>query len=137
MPDNCIICRIISGELPSAKLHEDDKTFAFLDLHPVREGHALVVPKVHSTDYVDMASVDYQATMECAQKLAKAIQRALGVPRVGLLIKGFDIPHVHIHLIPMDDPHELISGRHGKAQPPQATLEERMATAHKIMSAAV
>lgn len=95
-----LFTKIINGEIPSYKIYEDEKVFAFLDIHPSTLGHTLLVPKVE-VDYFAQLPADYaSALMAVAQKLAPILDQAMGTSRTQLLIAGWDVPHTHIHLIP-------------------------------------
>lgn len=95
-----IFTKIINGELPCYKVHEDDKTISFLALDQVNLGHCLVVPKQEVNHWFDVPADIYTQVGLNAQKLAKAIQQATGCPRVGTIVAGFEVPHYHLHLIP-------------------------------------
>lgn len=97
-----IFSKIINGEIPSYKIAEDDENFAFLDINPLAKGHTLCVPKVE-TDYLfDLTPERMTSLTLFAQKVAKAQKAALGCKRVGVAVLGFDVPHAHLHLVPMD-----------------------------------
>ncbi|AGH96315.1 HIT family protein [Pseudobdellovibrio exovorus] len=95
-----IFTKIIQGELPCYKIHEDDKTFSFLALDQVNLGHTLVIPKQEVNHWFDVPADVYTQVGLNAQKIAKAIQAATGCPRVGTIVAGFEVPHYHLHLIP-------------------------------------
>lgn len=95
-----IFTKIIKGEIPSHKVYEDDKTLAFMDIHPVQPGHVLVIPKKQVEFLWDLPDEDYQAVMATAKKLALKIREVLSVPYVGEQVVGVDVPHAHVHLIP-------------------------------------
>lgn len=95
-----IFTKIINGEIPSHKIYEDDLTYAFLDIHPVQPGHALIVPKKQVEFLWDLPDADYQAVMATAKKLAAHLRTTLQVPYVGVKVIGVDVPHAHVHLIP-------------------------------------
>lgn len=95
-----IFTKIIKGEIPSHKIYEDDKTFAFLDIFPVEPGHTLVIPKTPVEFVWDLDSEDYRALMDSVKKLGAHLREAMGVSHVGVKIMGTDVPHVHVHLIP-------------------------------------
>lgn len=95
-----IFIKIINGELPSYKIYEDELTYSFLALDQVNLGHTLVVPKKEVNHWFDVPEADYLAVAKNAQKIAKAIQKATGCPRVGTMVAGFEVPHYHLHLIP-------------------------------------
>ena len=96
-----IFSKIAHGEIPSFKVAESDKYYAFLDINPLVEGHVLVIPK-EETDYLfDISDDELGGIMVFAKKVAKAIQKAIPCKRVGVAVVGFDVPHAHIHLIPL------------------------------------
>ena len=97
-----IFTKIINGEISAHTLYEDDKTIAFLTIQPVREGHTLVVPKVQVDQYIDMPDDDYDAMWRTVKKVARRVREVTGKERVGIVIKGIDVPHAHVHLIPFD-----------------------------------
>lgn len=98
-----IFTRIINGEIPSYKIYEDSLTLAFLDIHPVTEGHTLVIPKKQVEFVWDLEPVDYQALWETCRKVARHLREKTGQPLVGSKIVGIDVPHAHVHLIPFSD----------------------------------
>ena len=96
-----IFTKIARGEIPSYKVAENEKYYAFLDINPLVEGHVLVIPK-EETDYLfDICDDDLGGIMVFSKKIAKAIQKTISCKRVGVAVIGFDVPHAHIHLIPM------------------------------------
>jgi histidine triad (HIT) family protein len=123
MPDS-IFTKIIRGEIPCYKVYEDDKTLAFLDIHPVQPGHTLVIPKKQIEFVWDLADEDYQAIMEASQKVAKRLREVLEAPYIGEQIVGVDVPHAHIHLIPFSTPAEFRNIPDMDAEPDHATLAE-------------
>ncbi len=97
-----IFTKIIRGEIPCYKVAEDDRFFAFLDINPLKKGHTLVVPK-DETDYIFDLDDDTLAGISVfAKKVAKAIAGAIPCKRIGVAVIGLDVPHAHIHLVPMD-----------------------------------
>ncbi|MDR3236320.1 MAG: HIT family protein [Prevotellaceae bacterium] len=97
-----IFTRIINGEIPCYKIAEDDRFFAFLDINPVSKGHCLVIPK-QETDYLfDLDPALLGSLMQFAQKIAKALKQAEDCKRIGITVMGLEVPHAHIHLIPMN-----------------------------------
>jgi histidine triad (HIT) family protein len=98
-----IFTKIIKGGIPSHKVYEDDRILAFLDIHPLSEGHTLVVPKKQVEFVWDLDDETYLALMSVCKKLAVHLREALQVPYVGEKIVGIDVPHAHIHLIPFTD----------------------------------
>ena len=97
-----IFSRIAAGEIPSYKVAEDDRFFAFLDINPVHPGHVLVIPR-KEVDYIfDLTEEEYAALWNFAHRVAGAIKRAIPCKKVGITVIGLDVPHTHIHLVPMD-----------------------------------
>jgi histidine triad (HIT) family protein len=98
-----IFTKIIKGDIPCYKVAEDEYYFAFLDINPLREGHTLVVPK-SETDYIfDLNDDQLSGLILFSKKVARAIKRAIPCNRIGVAILGLEIPHAHIHLVPMDN----------------------------------
>lgn len=95
-----IFTRIIQGELPSYKIHEDELTYSFLALDQVSPGHTLVIPKQEVNHWFDCPEAIYTRVHMNAQKIARAIQKSTNCPRVGQMVAGFEVPHYHVHLIP-------------------------------------
>lgn len=106
MADNCVFCKIVRGELPCFRVYEDEKSLAFLDIHPVNPGHTLVIPKAENTKNIfDVSSEDWIATTEAARKVAHALEKALSPDGVNIMMNnrshaGQVIFHPHIHVIP-------------------------------------
>jgi histidine triad (HIT) family protein len=97
-----IFTKIINGEIPSYKVAEDARFFAFLDINPLNEGHTLVVPKIE-TDYVfDLDNDTLTGLILFSRKVAVAIESVVNCKRIGVAIVGLEVPHVHVHLIPMN-----------------------------------
>jgi len=102
-----IFSRIASGEIPSYKVAENDRFFAFLDINPVANGHVLVIPK-KEIDYIfDMETSEYAAFWEFAMDVAKALKKAIPCIKVGIAVVGLEVPHAHIHLVPMNTMNDL------------------------------
>lgn len=101
-----IFTKIIKGEIPCHKLYEDDSIFAFLDIHPLSDGHTLVVPKKQVEFVWDLDDDTYQALMAACKKLAVRLREVLQVPYVSEKIVGIDVPHAHVHLIPFTNVQE-------------------------------
>ena len=97
-----IFTKIINGEIPCYRIAEDDRYFAFLDINPLREGHTLVVPK-KETDYIfDLDDDTIAGMMVFSKKIATALKAAIPCVRIGVAILGLEVPHAHIHLVPMN-----------------------------------
>jgi histidine triad (HIT) family protein len=107
--EDCIFCRISSGSVPTRKVYEDDLTFAFLDNHPINPGHILVVPKTHEPDFHKLNDIYYSAVMQTVKNLSGLVDAKLKPKKVGILVAGWDVPHVHVHIVPMHDYHDLTS----------------------------
>lgn len=96
-----IFTKIINGEIPSYKVAEDENYYAFLDINPLSKGHTLVIPK-KEVDYIfDLDSETYNGLFGFAKKLSAAIETCISCKRLGMVVYGLDVPHVHIHLIPL------------------------------------
>ncbi|HNY14012.1 MAG TPA: HIT family protein [Bacteroidales bacterium] len=125
-----IFTKIINGEIPCWKVAEDDNYFAFLDINPLREGHTLVVPK-HETDYIfDLDDEKLAGMILFSKKVASAIKEAIPCSRIGVAILGLEVPHAHIHLVPMDSM-EDVNFRNPKMK---FTPDQFRETAEKIRS---
>jgi histidine triad (HIT) family protein len=97
-----VFTKIINGEIPSYKVAENDDFFAFLDINPNAKGHTLVVPKKEENRLFDLDKDTYQDLMEFSRKIAIAIEKTIPCKRVGLTVIGLEVPHVHVHLIPLN-----------------------------------
>lgn len=97
-----IFSRIAAGEIPSFKVAEDEKYFAFLDINPVTKGHVLVIPKQEVSYIFDLDDDTYAGLMAFARRVAKAIEGAIDCKRVGVAVIGLEVPHTHVHLIPIN-----------------------------------
>ena len=121
-----IFTRIIKGELPSYKVAEDDRYYAFLDINPLKKGHTLVIPKLPEpeADYIFDLDDDLLAGMMVfAKKVAVGIKAATGCKRVGVAVLGMEVNHVHIHLIPLDSEKDMLFSN-PKLQLPAAEMAE-------------
>jgi histidine triad (HIT) family protein len=126
-----LFTRIIKGEIPCYKIAEDEKYFAFLDIHPLAKGHTLVVPR-EETDYLFDVSDDSLAGMAVfAKKIALAIGKSVPCKRVGVAVLGLEIPHAHIHLIPVNNLDDINFARPKL----KLTPEEFESVAEKIRAA--
>ena len=97
-----VFTKIINGEIPCYKIYEDDKTIAFLDIHPETKGHTLVIPKNEVDKIYDLPDEDYEALMSTVKKLSKHMEEVLGVRTLWKVV-GTDVPHAHVHLEPFDE----------------------------------
>ena len=96
-----IFSKIIAGEIPSYKVYEDEKTYAFLDIDQAERGHVLVVPKIEVDKIYELENEDYEALMASVKKLSRHMEKVLGV-RILWKVIGTDVPHAHVHLLPFD-----------------------------------
>lgn len=103
--EDSIFTKIIRGEIPSHKVYEDDRTFAFLDIFPETLGHVLIVPKIQVDKFYDLPDEDYTALFATTKKIAAHMEKVLG-RRTLMKIIGTDVPHAHIHLFPLDPNHK-------------------------------
>lgn len=102
-----IFSKIVKGEIPSYKVAEDENYYAFLDINPLQKGHTLVIPK-RETDYIfDIEDGELAGLMLFAKKVAKAIGKVIPCQRVGVAVLGLDVPHAHIHLMPLNGGDDL------------------------------
>ena len=138
MPDNCLFCRIASGELPAHIVHQDDDVLAFLDLHPIRSGHTLVIPRQHHVWFEDMPAPLAARVTEVSQIIARRQKRLYGVERVAMFFTGIHVPHAHAHVVPMHDVHDVTSaaylkdGPEGFSAPPRLPDDEMAAIARQL-----
>ena len=103
-----IFTKIAKGEIPSYKVAENEDYYAFLDINPMTEGHTLVIPKNVEKDYIfDLSSDEYRGLWDFAAKVAKAIKKAIPCARVGVAVLGMEVPHTHIHLVPLQSEKDM------------------------------
>lgn len=123
-----IFSRIIAGEIPCYKIAEDENNFAFLDISPLAEGHTLCIPK-HEVDYIfDLTDEEYASLTLFAKRVAKAVKAAMPCQRVGVAVLGMEVPHAHIHLVPLQKESDLLFTNPKK----ELTPEQFIAIAEKI-----
>lgn len=123
-----IFSRIINGEIPCYKIAENDRFFAFLDINPLSKGHTLVVPK-HETDYIfNIDDEELGQMMVFAKQVARAIEKAIPCKRIGVAVIGLEVPHAHIHLVPITCEGDLDF----KKEHLKLTQEEFLDIQHKI-----
>ena len=96
-----IFTKIVKGEIPSYRIYEDDQFYAFLDINPLAKGHTLLIPKKEIDYLFDIEDVLLSEMIVVAKKIAQAIEKAITCNRVGLMVIGMEVPHAHIHLIPI------------------------------------
>jgi histidine triad (HIT) family protein len=98
-----IFTKIVSGEIPCYKIAEDENYLAFLDVNPNAKGHTLCIPKQEINKIFDMEEEHYLGLMKFSRKVAKAIEKSVECKRIGVAVVGLEVPHVHVHLIPLQD----------------------------------
>ncbi|MBF0694823.1 MAG: HIT family protein [Flavobacterium sp.] len=98
-----VFSKIITGEIPAYKVAEDDKFLAFLDVNPNAKGHTLCIPKQETNKLFDLSEEDYIGLMAFSRKVAIGLEKAIECKRVGVAVVGLEVPHVHVHLIPLQD----------------------------------
>lgn len=132
---SCIFCKIVRGEIPAAKVHEDAQTLTFMDVYPASSGHTLVISKAHAPTLLEIAEADLLAVTVNVQRVARAVQKALAPD--GMRINQFNgaaagqtVPHYHVHIVPMREGQK--AGAHGREP---ANSEQLKALAAQIRSA--
>ena len=126
-----IFTKIVRKEIPSYKVHENDRFYAFLDINPLKKGHTLVIPK-NEIDYIfDLESDEYQNLWEFAKIVANGMKKVIKCKRISIVVMGLEVPHAHIHLIPLDNMNDINFNQ------PKLNLssEEMQQIADKIRSA--
>ncbi len=126
-----LFTRIINGELPGRFVHRDDRCVAFLSIHPLQPGHTLVVPIEEVDHWIDLKPELLQHCMEVAQRIARAAQQAFQPEKVGLMLAGLEVPHVHFHIVPINSGTDLDFAN----QNTHATAAELDAAAEKLRQA--
>lgn len=123
-----IFSKIAAGEIPCHKIAENERFFAFLDINPLVEGHTLVIPK-QETDYIfDIDDDQLAGLMVFAKQVARGIEKAIPCRKVGMAVYGLEVPHAHIHLVPIEQESDMFFGN----EKLRVTPEELAATAAKI-----
>ena len=138
---DCPFCSIASGDIPAAIVYQDPSVVAFMDKNPINPGHVLVVPRVHEKDLQELSDDIYLKVCLAAKTLAKAIQATYSPKKVGFAVAGFDVPHAHLHVIPLHHYHDMTSRRYvkdgefhraGEGEGEKPTQEELEAHAARI-----
>lgn len=102
-----IFSKIAAGEIPCYKIAETSRCLAFLDIAPLKKGHVLVIPKQETDHWTDLDTATWNELTAFSREVAKAIQQVIPCVRIGVVVAGFEVPHVHIHLIPVDEMQEM------------------------------
>ncbi|NAW51483.1 HIT domain-containing protein [Elizabethkingia argentiflava] len=126
-----IFTKIVNGEIPAYKVMEDEKHLAFLDVMPLVEGHTLVIPKKEVDLIFDLESEEFKDLFGFAQRVAKKVGAAISCKRVGLSVVGLEVPHAHIHLIPLQQIHDMDFSNDRLKLSPEAyqKIQEKIANA--------
>ena len=125
-----LFTRIIRGEIPAEKIFEDDQYLAFLDIRPIRPGHTLVIPKIEHDYIFTLDDATLAGLLPFAKRIVPALEQATGCLRVGVMVAGLEVPHTHVHLIPMTAISDL-----NFALARESSAEERTAMGAKIRAA--
>ena len=125
-----IFSRIIQGEIPAYKIAEDDNYFAFLDVFPLSDGHTLVIPKQEVDNIFDLSPDNYSGLFLFSQKIGIALKKAIPCNKVGISVVGLEVPHAHIHLIPINQVSDMNFSKEKK----KATDEQLKSVQTKILS---
>lgn len=125
-----IFSKIIAGEIPGYKIAENEKFYAFLDVFPLREGHTLVVPKIEVDKLFDLPGEYLQDMLVFAQPIAHAIEKEFNCNRCGIIVMGLEVPHAHVHLIPINSANDL----NFKQAKLKVTPDDLKQTQQKILS---
>ena len=138
---DCVFCRIAGGQLPADSIWEDDLVIAVADIHPIRPGHALILPRAHFPYFEDLPEGTAERIVHLGQRLARAMKSLYGVPQVAFMFSGGDHPHAHAHIVPMHEKTDVTSRRYIVEEhltfrpPPRAAPEELAATVARIRQA--
>ncbi len=106
-----IFTKIVSGELPAYKVAEDEQHLAFLDINPNAKGHTLCIPKKETDKLFDLSQAEYSALMHFSRKVALGLEKAVPCQRIGMTVIGLEVPHVHVHLIPLQSMADATFGK--------------------------
>jgi histidine triad (HIT) family protein len=136
--DDCIFCKIVKGEIPSFKVYEDDRVYAFADINPVSDGHTLIIPKAHAENLGEIAEADLMAIHRASQKMYRAMRTALGADGVALMqANGRSVNqvvmHYHLHLIPRKDSESRLAVTNWELVP--GDMEAIRTTSEKLAAA--
>jgi histidine triad (HIT) family protein len=118
-----IFSRIVAGEIPAYKVAEDDEFLAFLDVNPLVKGHLLVIPKIEVDYLFDLDDTTYLGLQAFAKKVALGLKKAIPCKRIGVTVIGLEVPHVHIHLIPMNGMDDMNFSKPKLKLPPEELKE--------------
>ncbi len=129
-PASTLFTRLIRGEIPCEKILENENYFSFLDIRPINLGHVLVIPKIETDELFEVEDFLLEGILVFAKRIAKAQKLALSCRRIGVLIAGFEVPHAHIHLVPLQAESELTFSRAKPAPPEDLKITAAQIRAH-------
>jgi histidine triad (HIT) family protein len=129
---DCIFCRIARGDAPAHVVHADEHVVAFLDNGPIRPGHTQIITREHAPYFEDLSPEAASRILSLGQRLAKAMKRLYGVPRVGFAFTGGDVAHVHAHVIPLVEKGDITSQRYAAGPIPTPPESEQIATVARL-----
>jgi histidine triad (HIT) family protein len=129
LAEDCPFCQLLRGEGSVYRIDEDERTFALLDQRPINPGHLLVIPRQHAPDFFTLDDAYYEALMRSVKRLAMVLDTVTHPKKVGVVIAGFDVPHTHVHLIPMHAYHDITSQAYSDPDrvPPTDAQQQEMA----------
>lgn len=125
-----IFTKIINGEIPCYKIAENDDFLAFLDINPNARGHTLCIPKREVNKLFDLEEEEYLGLMQFSRTVAKALEKAIPCKRIGMAVVGLEVPHVHVHLIPLQDMEDMRFMRKERLQPEEFEAITQQVRAH-------
>ncbi|MBK8995708.1 MAG: HIT family protein [Myxococcales bacterium] len=109
MAESCIFCLIAAGRAEAVTVFADPAVLAFMDTRPIRPGHVLIIPRAHHSDLLDLEPSAHASVFGAARVVGQAVRAAFRPKRLGMVVAGFDVPHAHVHLIPMAEYHDITS----------------------------
>ena len=123
-----IFTKIVKGEIPCHKIYEDERTFAFMDIHPIQPGHVLVISKTQVSNFYELNEVDYAALFATVKKVAERLKQVFPQKlRIGVMIEGLEVDHTHVKVFPVDTPEEYRNHPDLSIEPDHAALAEMAA----------
>jgi histidine triad (HIT) family protein len=134
---DCVFCSIVAGTIQAANVYQDEDVFAFMDANPINPGHVLVIPRSHLPDIQELDDQVFSHLMLVGKKIARALNSIYSPKKVGFAVAGFDIPHAHLHIVPLHDYHDLTSRRYldkSILKPPGSQLDTAAAQIHSALS---
>ncbi|GMV16991.1 MAG: diadenosine tetraphosphate (Ap4A) hydrolase [Polyangiaceae bacterium] len=132
MSESCVFCSIAARRADAAIVLEGADVVAFMDARPIRPGHVLVVPRAHNPELLDIDGDTYAHVLDAARTIGRAIRQAFQPKKVGIVVAGFDVPHAHVHVIPMHDYHDVTSRALLEGTLEVAAMDDLRDTAEKL-----